>query len=49
MTKVRFPVGVMTGLCSLHHSVQTGCGAHPAPYTMGSGASSYAGCKAAGA
>jgi hypothetical protein len=33
--EVRFPVGARD---SLLHNVHTGCGAHPASYTMGTGA-----------
>jgi hypothetical protein len=32
--RVRFPSG---GMFSLHHSVQTASGTHPAVYTMGTG------------
>jgi len=34
-TRVRFPVGV--GIFSLRHRVQTGSGAHPASYPIGTG------------
>jgi hypothetical protein len=37
-----------SGNGSLHHRVQNGSGAHPASYSMGTGAS-FPGCKAAGA
>jgi hypothetical protein len=43
---VRFPAGVRD--ISLRHSVQTGSGAHPASYPMGTGVSFSEG-KAAGA
>jgi hypothetical protein len=43
---VRVPGGV--GISSPHHRVQTGSGAHPASYTMGT-RSSFPGGKAAGA
>jgi hypothetical protein len=46
MTGVRFPEG--TGNFSLHRRVQTGSGAHPASYSMGTGGS-FPGGKAAGA
>jgi len=35
MTRVQFPAGAVKGLFSLCHHVQTGSGAHPASYTMG--------------
>jgi hypothetical protein len=35
-SRIRLPVG--TGNFSLHHRVQNGSGAHPASYTMGTGA-----------
>jgi hypothetical protein len=44
--RVRFPA--QAGNFSLHCHVQTGSGAHPAPYPMGTG-SSFPGDKAAGA
>jgi hypothetical protein len=44
-SRVRFPVGA--GNFSLHHHVQNGSGAHPAPYPMGTG-TSFPGGKAAG-
>jgi hypothetical protein len=44
-SRVRFPVGA--GNFSLHHRVQTGSGAHPASYPMGTGGSFTRG-KAAG-
>jgi hypothetical protein len=43
---VRFPAGA--GNFSLRHHVQTGSGAHPASYPMGTGGS-FSGFKAAGA
>jgi hypothetical protein len=43
-SRVRFPAGA--GNFSLHHRVQTGSGAHPAPYPMGTGGF-FAGGKAA--
>jgi hypothetical protein len=43
--EVRFPVGAR--YFSLLHSVQTGSGAHPASYPMGTGFS-FSGGKAAG-
>jgi hypothetical protein len=43
---VRFPAGA--GNFSLHHRVQTGSGAHPASYPMGT-RGSFPGGKAAGA
>jgi hypothetical protein len=43
-SRVRFPVGVAN--FSLHHRVQTGSGAHPASYPMGTRCS-FPGCKAA--
>jgi hypothetical protein len=46
MIGVRFPAGA--GNFSLHHRVQTGSGAHPASYQMGT-AGSFPGHKAAGA
>jgi hypothetical protein len=45
-SRVRFPAGV--GNLSLHHRVQTGSGAHPASYPMGT-RGSFPGGKAAGA
>jgi hypothetical protein len=36
-SRVRFPAGA--GNSSLHHRVQTGSGAHPASYPMGTGGS----------
>jgi len=36
------------GMFSLHHRVQSGPGAEPATYPVGSGGS-YTGCKAVGA
>jgi hypothetical protein len=45
-SRVRFPAG--TGNFSLHHRVQTGSGAHPASYSMGT-KDSFPGGKAAGA
>jgi hypothetical protein len=45
-SRVRFPVGA--GNFSLHHSVQTGSGAHPASYPVGA-RGSFPGGKAAGA
>jgi hypothetical protein len=44
--RVRFPAGA--GNFSLHHRVQTGCGAHPASYPMGT-VGSFPGDKPAGA
>jgi hypothetical protein len=44
MIGVRFPTE--SGNFSLHHRVQTGAGAHPACYTMGTGCS-FSGDKAA--
>jgi hypothetical protein len=44
MRGVRFPVGA--GNFSLHHRLQTGSGAHPASYPMGTGGS-FPGSKAA--
>jgi hypothetical protein len=35
-SRVRFPAEA--GIFSLHHRVQTGSGAHPASYPMGTGA-----------
>jgi hypothetical protein len=46
MIVVRLPVGV--GNFSLHHRVQTGSGAHPASYPLGTGGS-FPGGKVAGA
>jgi hypothetical protein len=46
LSVVRVPAEV--GHFSLHHSVQTGSGAHPASYTMGT-SGSFSGGKAAGA
>jgi hypothetical protein len=46
MIEVLFPVA--GGNFSLRHHVQTGSGAHPASYPMGTG-SSFPGGKAAGA
>jgi hypothetical protein len=43
---IRFPAGA--GNFSLHHRVQTGSGAHPASYLMGTRVS-FPGGKAAGA
>jgi hypothetical protein len=37
MTGVRFPADVIKGFFSLCHRVQTGSGAHPAFYQMGTG------------
>jgi hypothetical protein len=45
-SKVWFPAGA--GNLSLHHRVDTGSGAHPAFYPMGTGGSFHGG-KAAGA
>jgi hypothetical protein len=45
-SRVRFPAGA--GNFSLHRLVQTGTGAHPASYLMGTGGS-FPGGKAAGA
>jgi hypothetical protein len=45
-SRVRFPAGA--GNFSLHHRVQNGSGAHPAPYPMGI-RGSFPGGKAAGA
>jgi hypothetical protein len=45
-SRVRFLAGA--GNFSLHHRVQDGSGAHPAPYPMGTGGS-FPGGKAAGA
>jgi hypothetical protein len=44
-SRVRFPAGA--GNFSLHHRVQSGSGAHPASYPMGTG-DSFSGGKAAG-
>jgi hypothetical protein len=46
MIRVRFAVGA--GNFSRHHRVQTGSGAHPASYPMGTGGS-FPGIKAVGA
>jgi hypothetical protein len=45
-SRVRFPTGV--GKFSLHHRVQSGSGAHPASYPMGT-MGSFPGGKVAGA
>jgi hypothetical protein len=45
-SRVRFPVGA--GNFSFHHHVQTGSGAHPASYPIGT-RGSFPGAKAAGA
>jgi hypothetical protein len=45
-SRVRFPAGA--GNFSLHHRVQTGSGAHPDSYPMGT-ADSFIGGKEAGA
>jgi hypothetical protein len=45
-SRVRFSVG--PGNFSPHHSMQNGCGAHPASYPTGTGGS-FPGGKAAGA
>jgi hypothetical protein len=45
-SRVRFPAGAGAGIFSLHHRVQTGSGAHPASYPMGT-RGSFLGGKAA--
>jgi len=38
-TEVRLPAGAVKGFFPLHHCVQTGSGAHPASYPVGTGVS----------
>jgi hypothetical protein len=47
MTGVQFPAGEMVDFFSPHHRIQTGSGAHPASYSVGTGCSS-AGVKRLG-
>jgi hypothetical protein len=47
-SRVRFPAAAAAGNFSLHHRVQSGSGAHPASYPMGTRVS-LPGGKAAGA